>query len=487
MAASADVRLINPSEKQLTDVLKRAHKAANRGVRITTVKLERDAAFWGRFARECMREREGRRRSCKAASWQTPEVIAGWWTDPANRQHFRVMGRTRGRWGYNRPRREGELRSLPPWWQVYPESVLAVRQPNSEGETYLACCRCGKVGSPESLGWMGDTCGPCFDRRADGGIPATGFGHFSGWGAGYARIGFALDRSSLVGLNRTNKFRAVSLLDGSERRPPKDLRGAVVTSVGVAEGFILGTNGGAVYRWDGADGLQPLLGAQVNSRCVLSSDGHWAICTHHNTIAIADLTVKDPAYTAVDGRRVYNALHFAPTSDCLFALSMTNELLSIEPETLAEKELRDAVFAGLSPYGYPRDLAIAPDKSAIVVVRENYPSTTSVRVIPVNVKHPMFDLAIPSWHRPSGVAIAPDGKHIATADQQAGWVGFWRLPSGKSLGYVRAVPEAPSYRGGQISFSPDGRALAVSYLGAHQEHGSTVVVWPWPEVLNALA
>ena len=68
-----------------------------------------------------------------------------------------------------------------------------------------------------------------------------------------------------------------------------------------------------------------------------------------------------------------------------------------------------------------------------------------------------------------------------------GWVGFWRLPSCRSLGFVRAVPEDPSWRGGQITFSPDGRAVAVLYSGFHQERGSTVAVWPWPDVATAAA
>src|SRR5262249_43083678 len=107
-ADSADIRLIDPSVKDLATALKKAHQVANRGVTYArSEKLDRDIDFWGRFARDCMREPAGRRRSCKAG-YQTPEVIAGWWTDPAGRRHFRVLGRTRSRYG--RIRAEGELR-----------------------------------------------------------------------------------------------------------------------------------------------------------------------------------------------------------------------------------------------------------------------------------------------------------------------------------------------------------------------------------------
>lgn len=484
MAANADIRLIDPNAKQLAAALKKAHIAANRELRNSVIKLERDDDFWQRFARDCLREREGRRRSCKGG-WLIPEVIAGWWTDPANRRHFRIVGRTRSRWRH-RARAEGELRSLPPWWQVYPESVLAVRDPKGDGETYLACCRCGKVGSPDSLGWMGDTCGPCFDRRADGGIPVGGFGHFSGWGSNFSRVGFSFDGTCLAGQNHTNKLRVVARHDGTERQVQKGVRLALPNVVGVVDGFLVGAADGAVHRWNEMGNVQLLGKPRLYGRCVISPDGRWAIAACQNTGFTADLTAKKPTYTQVDGRRVYSALAFAPTSDQLFALTFTNELIALDPETLTETVAREDVFSGLAPHGYPREISVSADKSMVVVVRENYPSTTTVRVIPLNAKHPVYDLPLPGWHRPNGVAIAPDGKHLATADQQAGWVGIWRLPSGKPLGYVRAVPEDPSYRGGQISFSPDGSALAVSYLGTNQQRGSTVVVWPWPDVMQAL-
>src|SRR5439155_13773592 len=91
----ADVRLVDPTAAQLVAALRKAHATANRGLGNYHARLERNADFWGRFARDCLHEREGRRRSCKAG-YLTPEVIAAWWTDPAGRRHVRVVGRTRG-------------------------------------------------------------------------------------------------------------------------------------------------------------------------------------------------------------------------------------------------------------------------------------------------------------------------------------------------------------------------------------------------------
>src|SRR5262245_55887761 len=208
-----DGRLIDPDETALARALGKAMKAANRQNKYQTNHMARDEAFWRRFARDVLRSGpEGRRRSCKGGR-EVPEVVTGWWTDPAGRKHVRVVGRTRSR--YTRLRRETEMRELPPWWHVYPEAVLGVRGPKEKGERYLAVCRCGAVGMPGSLGWMGDTCGPCFDRRADGGTPAGGFGQFAGWHPHGTYVTFSADGGHLVGQNRTNAFWKVNRDNGT--------------------------------------------------------------------------------------------------------------------------------------------------------------------------------------------------------------------------------------------------------------------------------
>ena len=146
-----DGRLIDPTEGDLARALGTAMKAANRGNHTWGNRMMRDAAFWGRFAKDVLRGgAEGRRRSC-AGGRAVPEVIAGWWTDPAGRKHVRVVGRTRHPDG--RLLRETDLRELPPWWHVYPEAVLGVRG-TSGADRYFAVCRCGAVGAPaRSGGW----------------------------------------------------------------------------------------------------------------------------------------------------------------------------------------------------------------------------------------------------------------------------------------------------------------------------------------------
>jgi hypothetical protein len=486
-AGVSDVRLIDPSEAELVSALRKAHSTANRGSMVTKMKRDRD--FWIRFARDCRREPEGRRRSC-SAGLQTPEVIAGWWTDPAGRKHFRVIGRTRRRdRRHYFMRGEGELRDLPPWWHVYPESVLAVRRADG-GESYLACCRCGNVGTPESLGWMGDTCGPCFDRRAEGGVVAGGFGLVGGWAGGYGHVCFSSDSRRLVGPESPSKVRCLERTTGTDVRI-KGLQSVSFPAVGTDGGFLFAFGDGRVVRWDGAQ-LRPvpvLATAGTYGRPVIDPRGRWAMLVAMNMLFVADLAAESPRYEEVPLERHYMVLRFDPVKSRLLAIATDGSLCAFDPATRTQTVLRENIFAGLPVSPYPSDVSVSPDGASVAVARHFYNYHANVvRVVPLRDDQPAFDLPVPRHHRPVAVAFAPDGKHLATFDPNEGWVGFWRLPAGKALGFVRARLESPGSRyaqAAQVSFSPDGATLAVLYSEINQARGAAVALWPWPEILAA--
>src|SRR4029079_19048104 len=108
---------------------------------------------------------------------------------------------------------ESVMRELPPWWHVYPEAVLGARG-KKDGERYLAVCRCGAIATPESLGWMGDTCGPCFDRQADGYPSAGGYGQFGGVPRYVVRFAYTADSRQLIGQNLAGQIWKVDRDDG---------------------------------------------------------------------------------------------------------------------------------------------------------------------------------------------------------------------------------------------------------------------------------
>ncbi len=101
-------------------------------------------------------------------------LATAWWTDHVGRKHVRLLGR-RGKLGVpelarlmwpEMPRRRGPLTPVPLLALVYREfTFLRVR----DGQRQVrVVCRCGVSGEPGAVGWMGDCCGPCHDRRQSG-------------------------------------------------------------------------------------------------------------------------------------------------------------------------------------------------------------------------------------------------------------------------------------------------------------------------------
>jgi hypothetical protein len=482
-----DGRLIDPTEKDLVRALGKAMRSANTENRSQANQMTRDSEFWGRFARDVLRSgAEGRRRSCKGGR-AVPEVITGWWTDPAGRKHVRIVGRTRQR--YTRLRRETELRELPPWWHVYPEAVLGVRG-TKDGERYLAVCRCGAVGAPGALGWMGDTCGPCFDRRAEGGTPAGGFGQLAGWSGGLSHFAFTADGRYLIGQSATGAFQKVNREDGTAIT----LKGKThnhVAATGLSDaGVVLVMHEGSVFRWRAdRDQVERVLPTrQTWGRITVPPNGSRVVLTSYQHASVADLTAARPQYVTVAAPATFTALQFTPDSSQLLAATPTGDICSVNPETLTHTVIRRDVFEGVPGRNVPpSELAISRDGSSVLVRRETYytrPREATVRHVPLPAGK-VVDMRVPEWHRPTTMAYGPDGRHAITAEADGGWVGFWEVASGKSLGFVRAVLEDLAWRSGQIEFTPDGRGLAVSYSTGYDRHGSTIALWPWPDVLSA--
>jgi hypothetical protein len=90
------------------------------------------------------------------------DFAVAWWRDFLGRRHVRVRGRQGSpAWPFEAP-----PAALP---AVYPERTLT--HLGEPGVRVIVLCRCGAWGDPAALGWMGDACGPCHDRRAAGQTP----------------------------------------------------------------------------------------------------------------------------------------------------------------------------------------------------------------------------------------------------------------------------------------------------------------------------
>jgi hypothetical protein len=336
---------------------------------------------------------------------------------------------------------------------------------------------------------MGDTCGPCFDRRADGGIASGGFGRFAGWYPNVSRFAFTADGRHLIGQNQLGAFRKVCRDDGAAVTSKRKSFTTVAAAARDAGGVVLVLQEGSVYRWraDRDEVEQVLAGRQMWGRVAVPPDGSRAVLVSYQQAFLTDLTAAQPKYVTVPATEMLTALQFAPDGARLLAATTAGDLCAVHPETMASTVLRPNVYDGPTPgHGPLSDLAVAPDGTGVLVRRESYypRGRTAVRHVPL-AGGPAVDLRIPDWHRPTAMAYSPDGRHAVTGEAEGGWIGFWEVASGKSLGFVRAVLEDVAWRSGQIEFAPDGGALAVAYNTGHHSHGSTVAVWPWPDVLAA--
>lgn len=164
-----ETKLIDPDAEEVAAALTAATADANKRCRARL--LTDDPAKWRKFARDAAAKPEGYAmfRGGKGGVPAT-QVLAAWWTDAIGRKHVVVRGRRVEHDEAKRLLQKDELEKRTPLWHAYPEYVC--RRTVGNQSQIVCACGCGAVGTPESLGWMGETCGPCFDRKEETGADA---------------------------------------------------------------------------------------------------------------------------------------------------------------------------------------------------------------------------------------------------------------------------------------------------------------------------
>jgi hypothetical protein len=146
------------------------------------------------------------------AQWAAPSarsaVAAAWWRDFAGRLHVRVVGARLAPGAGGPPAFFGPA-PLPPLALIHPERALA----RPDGVEVLCLCACGAWGEARSLGWMGDRCGPCFDRGDQAPCPP-----FAGMSVGPDARAVAIDPGGAV-LGALDSFGVLRTWDLATGRP----------------------------------------------------------------------------------------------------------------------------------------------------------------------------------------------------------------------------------------------------------------------------
>jgi hypothetical protein len=220
-------------------------------------------------------------------------VGIAWWRDHLDRAHVRVAGPAVpfGSTGAGLAR-------------VYPGRTL-VHRVRSGLPVLLACCACGAAGPVKALGWMGDVCGPCHDRRLAGEPAVLWPGE-----AGVQDVGVVgwrlatLSRQGMVLVYQLGEDRPVNTVDVGETAsglllsPDGNLvvvqRPASASGGGLHLEVYEVATGGSLGEWPGgmgdlsfaADGNRLFRLWRENRTCrpadsPLSPAGHWSLFDEH--------------------------------------------------------------------------------------------------------------------------------------------------------------------------------------------------------------
>jgi DNA-binding beta-propeller fold protein YncE len=214
--------LLDPSPGEIAERLADATAAANK--RCRTRLLADDPAKWRKFARQVQASPEGFElwRGGKGGVPGT-QLVGGWWTDHVGRKHVVLRGRRIEHDAAKVLLHKDELARRPPLWHCYPEHLYQRLLPDGDGvpvTEWIAACGCGAVGTPEALGWMGETCGPCHDRREEAG-PAALKGNRVGWLHGvrnpFSCVAFSRDGTKVAAVEEDGPLCAWDLETGGTR------------------------------------------------------------------------------------------------------------------------------------------------------------------------------------------------------------------------------------------------------------------------------
>jgi hypothetical protein len=384
-----------------------------------------------------------------------------WWSDRVGRRHWFVEG--------DQYRAAGEPNPL---WRCHGAAVehpLAVIDPlhvalrgQGAGTALLAVCDCGEVGTPEALGWMGDCCAPCFDRRAEGAGTTS-------------RLAVHAHQTSVTGLAFTRSGRVVSV----------------------------GYRDGVVHLHDPHTGLGTVLAEAVDrggAGAAALPDGAVVVAFSRGDVICWDGSGEERWRMHCPGELV--GLSASPAGDRLAvdAVDVSYLLTADGEEYDAVPDTSEFAFgpAGIL-YAYHSDVrgvvALAANESEWVETGLEFGepeeddcyslACSGVRRLlaaglndgRVWIGDPKRGRWLREYERPASIvmslAFTPDGTTLASAHQRT--VLFWDVPAAAERGEL-TLPLSEALA---LAFSADGETLAVG-----DAHG-VVRLWPWRRMLAA--
>jgi WD40 repeat protein len=399
------------------------------------------------------------RKSLRDDPHKSGQYASACWPAYAGRKHWFVEGDEYSNHGPPHPLWRLRDDVAHPLCVIAP--LHAVVRGQGESADVLVVCDCGEVGTPQALGWAGDCCGPCSDRRAEGGSPA---GRLAVHAHPAEVSGLTFDEEDCVlstvrdgGLHRFDPRSG----DASMRLTPGHEGGMGVAALPGDRAAV------ASYRWvvcwdlrTGAECWATSCPGEA-AGLTASPDGDWL------AVDMVDVPYLIDAWSGKRRRGPNDWSHFAFGPDGrLYAFDSGSRCVSS-----LDVETGDIRETGLQ-FGEPEEddcfgLACSPVGGLLAAGGNG----GRVRIGDAEAGRWLHEFHSPAT-LVSSLAFSPDGGVLATG--HSGAVVFWDVQAGRQRGRL-ALPFGYVCC---LAFAPDGQTLAVG-----DGHG-VVRLWPWRRLLS---